>query len=561
MSFNPMNLSAVALGAALLCGCGGGNDDGGGGGTAQTPAAPLPRESTLLGECDALAGLRLANTTLKSTSVPAGTVLNGNTLPAHCVIQGQMNPRTGVDGKPYYIGFEMRLPKTWNGRFAFQGGGGNDGVVRVALGALAGNEGSSAALQTSALAKGYAVVTTDAGHQMTDAGFGLDPQARIDHAYAAYDKVAVAAKDLIAQAYGRGPDRSYFVGCSGGGRQALLFPQRFPAYFDGVAANAPALKVAKEASVASTWNVLAYTAIAPPDAGGKPILSQAFSNKDLALVSDAIVKRCDALDGLADGIIGANPAACTFDPAVLQCTGAKDDSCLSPAQVTALKKDFGGPKSSAGQPLYASWPWDSGIKGADWRNWRLGTSTTPTPNSRNYSLIAADAMPKEFFTPPDPAFNVFGFNFDTDPARMDAYATIYNTTSTDVAAFRNRGGKMLIVHGTSDPIFSANDSIDYYERLGAANGGAASTKDFARLYLVPGMNHCSASGGPSTDVYDALTPLADWVEKGVAPDRIVAKAGAAAPWPGRTRPLCTYPQTAQYAGAGSIEDASSFVCR
>ena len=228
--------------------------------------------------------------------------------------------------------------------------------------------------------------------------------------------------------------------------------------------------------------------------------------------------------------------------------------------VSSLSDDFAGPKNSAGQSLYASWPWDSGIKGADWRNWRLGTSTTPTPNARNHTLIATDAMLKEFFTPPAPTFDVYTFNFDTDPARMDAYAAIYNTTSTDVGAFRERGGKMLIVHGTSDPIFSANDSIDYVRKLSDANGGDAATRDFARLFLVPGMNHCSASGGPSTDVYDALTPLADWVERGIAPDRIVARAAATAPWPGRTRPLCPYPQVATYAG-GNVEDAASFTCR
>ena len=545
--------SATALAAAALSACGGGND--------ASASRPLPTTSALLVQCEALTGVRLADTTITSATVADGTVLNGVSLPAHCVLQGRMNPRTGIDGKPYHIGFELRLPKTWNGRFAFQGGGGNDGVVRLALGALAGNDASSAALQTNALAKGYAVVTTDAGHQVTDASFGLDPQARIDHAYASYEKVAVAAKELIGQAYGRAPDRSYFVGCSGGGRQAMLFPQRFPAYFDGISANAPAIKVAKEASVASTWNVLAYTAIAPTDANGRRVLSRAFSSQDLALVSDAVVKKCDALDGAADGIIGVNPSACSFDPAVLQCTGAKTDSCLSGDQVAALKKDFGGPKNSAGQSLYASWPWDSGINGADWRNWRLGTSTTPTPNARNYSLIATDAMLKEFFTPPAPAFDVYTFDFDTDPARMDAYAAIYNTTSTDIAAFRNRGGKMLIVHGTSDPIFSANDSIDYYQKLSAANGGATATRDFARLYLVPGMNHCSASGGPATDIYDALKPLADWVEKGVTPDRIIAKAASTSPWPGRTRPLCPFPQVATFNGSGNVEDAASFSCR
>jgi len=143
---------------------------------------------------------------------------------------------------------------------------------------------------------------------------------------------------------------------------------------------------------------------------------------------------------------------------------------------------------------------------------------------------------------------------------MDAYAAIYHTTSTDVAAFRNRGGKILLVHGTSDPIFSANDTIDYYQRLLAANGGAAAGDGFVRLFLVPGMNHCSNSGGPATDLYDALTPLVRWVERGEAPDRIVAQAAPTSPWPGRTRPLCPYPKIARYSGSGSIEEAGNFRC-
>ena len=539
---------AAACGLALLASaCNGSGDD-----DTPTPAAP-PAETALAVDCAALPARAPAGMTLTATAVAAGTVVGGNPQPAHCVLDGRMNQRTGADGQAYYIGFQLRLPAAWNGRFMFQGGGGNDGVVRDALGSLAGG-GSLAGLKTGALAQGFAVVSTDGGHQGTSASFGLDPQARIDHAYNAYDVVTVTAKSLINTAYGRKPDRSYFVGCSGGGRQAMLFPQRFPDYFDGIAANAPAIKVAREASMASVWGLISYSAVSP-------VLSQALSDADLKLVSNAVLQRCDTLDGAADGIIHANPAACSFDPAVLQCTGAKTDSCLTAAQVTALKKDFGGPKNSAGQSLYASWPWDAGIAGADWRNWKLGTSTTTTPNARNATLIAADAMRLEFFTPPAPNFDYMAFNFDTDPARMDAYAAIYNTTSTDVAAFRNRGGKMLIVHGVSDAIFSANDSIDYYQRLQAAQGGAEATRKFARLYLVPGMNHCSNSGGPSTDLYDALTPLVAWVEKGEAPDRIVASAGPATPWPGRTRPLCPYPQQAHYDGAGPIDSASSFTCR
>jgi Tannase and feruloyl esterase len=526
----------------------------------KTPLPSVASPATFTGNCAALAGLPVANGSITSaTTVAAGTVLMGNTLPEHCLLLGQIAPRIGVDGKRYAIGFELRLPRDWNGRFLFQGGGGNDGATRPALGALAGNADSLTGLQTGGLAQHYAVVSTDAGHQGLDASFGLDPQARIDHAYNSYDKVTVTAKDLITRAYGKPPDHSYFVGCSGGGRQALLFPQRFATYFDGIAANAPAMKVAKEASVAGVWDVVTFSAASPLDASGKPILSGALSPSDLGLVSKAVLERCDALDGVVDGIIHANPSACDFDPAVLQCSGAKTDSCLSAAQIAALKKNMAGPKNSSGQPLYASWAWDAGLSGRDWRLWRLGDSKTSVGNSRDETLIAADAMLKEFFTPPDPTFNYLAFNFDTDPAKMDAYAAIYDTTSTELGAFKSRGAKMLIVHGISDPIFSVNDSIAYYDKLTTAYGAA--TKDFARLFLVPGMNHCSNSGGPSTDLYDALAPLVAWVENGTAPDSIGATAGPKSPWPGRTRPLCAYPKQAHYKGSGSIEAASSFSCQ
>lgn len=549
--------AAIALLLALQA-CGG----GGGGEPAVAPSGPTAATpASFNGDCSTLATLPVANGAITSaTTVAAGTVLSANTLPEHCQLVGQIAPRTGTDGKPYAIGFELRLPKAWNGRFLFQGGGGNDGAIRPALGSPSGG-GSLAALGTGGLAQGFAVVSTDGGHQGTDASFGLDAQARTDHAYNAFEKVTVVAKDLINRTYGKAPDKSYFVGCSGGGRQAMLFPQRYASYFDGIAANAPAIKVAREASAASAWSLIGYAAAAPTDTAGKPVISQALSDADLALVSNAVLQRCDALDGAVDGIIHANPAACNFDPALLQCTGAKTESCLTAAQVTALQRDFGGPRTSGGTQIYATWPWDSGIRGADWRRWRLGSSTTSTGNARNETLIVADAMRLEFFTPAAPGFDYMQFDFDTDVARMDAYAALYNTTSTDLAAYKARGGKMLIVHGTSDPIFSANDSIDYYERLASANGGLNATRDFARLYLVPGMNHCAASGGPATDLYDSLLPLVDWVEKGTEPDRIIARAGAGTPWPGRTRPLCPYPQQARYRGAGNIEDAASFSCQ
>ena len=537
-------LSALLL--ALLAGCGG-SDDG-----------PLDAKAAEA-RCNAFpttAGLPA--TTLATAYVAAGTkrpgsLTSGDFLGGHCVVTGSIGARTGVDGKPYATGFQLSLPDNWNGRFLYLGGGGNDGTLRDT------SLSSSISVGTpSPLGQGYAVVSTDAGHQGTSASFGLDPEARIDHAYAAHDKTATSAKELIRQRYGRKPDYSYFSGCSGGGRQAMMFSQRFPDYFDGITAGAPAMRVSSGATVAAMWNNRKFSDIAPQDGSGKPILSQAFSNGDLNLVADAINNACDAADGAVDGLV-AHTKACRFDPVVLQCSGAKTASCISAAQVGALKDVFGGPKNTAGQALYAGQPWDPGIRDAGWRAWTLGTSTTAVPNSR-YNVLMLDALANEFFTPAEPAFNALAFNFDTDPARMEAFSAVYDTyRDTQLAAFKARGGKLLFIHGMADPIFSAQDTVDYYEKLAANNGGIAATQGFARNFLVPGMAHCS--GGPATDTYDALQAMVDWVEKGVAPDAIAARATATnAYFPNRTRPLCAYPKFAKYKGTGSLEDAANFSC-
>ena len=470
-------------------------------------------------------------------------------LPEHCIVQGKINPRTGVNNTPFAIGFELRLPAQWSGRFFFEGGGGNDGSCSPATGATR-NGGRPA------LSRGFATAKSDGGHIGSSATmFGFDPQARIDHAYNAFDKTAVTAKAIIALYYGKKPDKSYFGGCSGGGRQGMMFTQRFPEYFDGVIASAPAMSVATAASISVAWEAIAYNSIAPKDAAGNPILSQAFSNADLTLAANAILQKCDGRDGLVDGMIN-NRAKCSFDPSVLQCTGVKEATCLSPEQVSALKKGFGGPFNSAGKALYIDWPWDAGINAEGWRQWKLGTSTTATPNARFFVLMQ-DAIRNEFFTPAEPEFSILNFNFDTDPAKMEAFGAIYGTwKDAELEGYREHGGKLLIFHGVSDPIFSANESIGYYNRLVAANHGPKKAKAFARLFLVPGMVHCG--GGPSTDLYDTLSAMIDWVENGNAPDRIIATGTA---FPGRSRPLCPYPAHAHYTGKGSIDDAASFVCR
>ena len=504
--------------------------------------------------CETLRSVTLAETRITSATYfdAASSTATSPALPAHCIVRGSIAPRTGVDGKPYETRFELRLPGAWSGQFLYQGGGGNDGNVAPAFGR---NTGS---FDGPALARGFAVVTTDAGHQGGTPEFGLDPTARIDHAYAAHERTASTAKALIARYYGRRPDKSYFAGCSGGGRQGMMFAQRYPDYFDGIVACAPAMSVSSGATIAAAWDTIAYTAIAPAGSDGRPVLSRAFSNGELDLVSKGILAACDAADGVGDDMV-QRVNACRFDPETLRCTGAKTDACLTPDQTKALARAFDGPRDSSGKRLYVGQPWDPGISAPGWRQWKLGTSATATPNAANTTLMAG-ALGYEFFTPPDPGFAITSFDFDRDPARMEAFSREFDTyRDATLAAFKARGGKLLIFHGMADGIFSASESVDYFTRLASNNGGVLAARSWARLFLVPGMNHCS--GGAATDSFDGLSAIVDWVEKNRAPDTVLASALPSSRYfPGRTRPLCPFPAYARYNGNGDVEDAASFAC-
>jgi feruloyl esterase len=478
----------------------------------------------------------------------AANAETGAPLPEHCVVRGRIDERIGADGKPYHTGFELRLPSAWNGRFFYQGGGGNDGIVFNAVGRNTGAAGWA----DHALGRGYAAVSTDAGHQGPQPLFGLDPQARVEHAYRAHERTATTAKSLVARYYGRPADRSYFVGCSGGGRQGMMFSQRFPDMFDGIVAVAPAMRVSEGASIAAAWTTQKLLGIAPGGADGKPVLARALSDGDLQAVARGVLQACDANDGLKDGLV-QDVAACRFDPAALECRGAKAEGCLAPAQVSALREVMAGPRDSRGKPLYVDWPWDPGIAGADWRRWTLGTATEGPANSRHVTLMAG-AIGHEFVTPPDPSLGVLNFDFDRDPARMRAFHEVYDTADdVDLYGFRQRRGKLLFFHGVADPIFSAAESIDYMQRLLRRNGDAGA--GFARLFLVPGMNHCS--GGPATDEFDGLGAIERWVESGQAPVSIPARGSQGLP--GIARPLCAWPRVARYK-SGPPQDASSFEC-
>ncbi|HEY1306285.1 MAG TPA: tannase/feruloyl esterase family alpha/beta hydrolase [Vicinamibacterales bacterium] len=460
-------------------------------------------------------------------AAPASTLK----LPAYCRLDGVLDRRTGSDGKTYGIGFALALPGEWNGRFLFQGGGGLNGSVQLPLGA-------TAAGSMPALVRGFAVVSTDTGHTGTgfDASFMREQQASLDFAYQAVGRVALLARQIIAQHYARPPDHSYFAGCSTGGREGMLMVQRYPTYFDGVISGAPAMRT-NFSGIGDQWVATMINQVAPKDAAGKAQTRQALSDADKKAVIDGVLDACDAGDGIKDGMI-FNTKACRFDPKTLVCSGAKADGCLSPAQATALEKAFAGPKDSKGRQVYPGFFFDTGIAATQGIPGLLQGGSNPVGPPFSATEIDVDRL--------------------ADAAASDPGGILTATSSwIDLNTFSKHGGKLLFFHGNSDPWFSALDTIDYYERMTKANGGAERVRNWSRLYLSPGMGHCGGGSG-ALDSFDLLTAMVDWVEKGVPPDSVTA-AGRA--FPGRSRPLCSYPQHAHYKGQGDSQDARNFECR
>ena len=463
-------------------------------------------------------------------------------LPAHCLVRGVLDPRVGVGGVKYGLGFELRMPVNWNGRFLFQGGGGLDGAVLPAIGMLVPSG------EALALTRGFAVISSDGGHEGQDATFAADQQARLDYAYAGLGPIATLGQTLVRRYYGRAARDSYFAGCSNGGREAMMVAERFPDLFNGIIAGDPGFNLSA-AAIAEMWNVKHLSAIAPRDAHGAPILSAALTQSDLQLVSKAVLQVCDAQDGLRDGMIN-DVAACHFDPKQLLCRAGSSRECLSEPKVRALEAIFGGPKDSAGRPLYASWPFDAGIDTPGWRMWKLGTSSTGVPNGLDATL-GVESMRYYFMTPPDPSMTPMTLDFDEAKQATAQTAALNDATGTFFSSYIARGGKLIIYQGMSDPVFSPNAIIAWYRVLMAQY---RQPQRWARLFLVPGMNHCG--GGPATDQFDALTAIVRWTEDGKAPARMVAHGAA---FPGVTRPLCPYPKYARY-HSGSSASERSFVC-
>ena len=519
-----MNKTAGLLALAIVC-----------------AAVPAAAQATARGPGDCaklrnleLPGVPISDVTAEWIAAGPAPLVGGPpvTLPAYCRVQAMLNRRQGPDGQQYGVGFAIALPVPWNGRFLFQGGGGFNGTLFPPLGV-------GAAGGMPALARGFAVASTDAGHRspkgaVLDTTFLRDQQATLDFAYAAIERVTAVAKLIIARYYSQSASRSYYSGCSTGGREAMQAAQRYPMEFDGVIAGAPAMRT-NYAALGTDWVNVQLNQVAPRGADGRPVTRDALSSTQKEAVIEGIRNSCDANDGVRDGLV-FNAASCKFDPKTLVCDGKPSGgSCLTTAQAAALERAFAGPRTGDGRQLYAPFPFDTGIADTPQGiQGLLNGGFNGSPASTTDMAAAARW------------------------ADNDGPSSLTNTANwTNMTTFVHRGGKMLFYHGMSDPTFSALDTVDYYNRLAGANGGTEAVQRWSRLFLVPGMGHCGG-GSLTTASFDLLSALVNWVEQGVPPDTVPAtRAGE----PGLSRPLCAYPRYAHYSGRGDQNDASNFECR
>lgn len=562
---------AGAASVALLTACGGNESHD------NIPQLSAATGATIA-NCTALStGFSFADTTIASAVVvAAGALTNaGQPVGEHCLVTGTMKQRlSAVDGQTYAIGFEMRLPKDWSGRYLYQGNGGTDGAIAQASGSFSGGGPLRNGLQL-----GFAVISSDAGHSNAQNPlFGVDPQARLNYGYQAVGTLTPMAKALIKAVYGKGPERSYIGGTSNGGRHTMVAAARFAQDYDGFLAVSPGFNLPKAAVAqlygAQQWSTVATTTGTAPNFD----LESALPQTERLVLTKAILAKCDALDGLADGLV-QDVTACraAFDLArdVLTCTGARDGTCLTSAQKVVIGNVFAGAKNSKGEALYSRWPYDAGIVSGGWGDWKFRNSVR---NGRDPVALAYifSSPPASTVALPSTLDYALKFNMDTDAPKIFATSDIYTESAmsfmtppnpTNLDAARQRGAKMIVIHGQADGVFSVDDTAAWYDAVDAKYGGAANS--VVRFFRVPGMGH--SRGGPATDQFDGLTALVNWVEKGQAPERIVASARGTGNAGGvntelptdwsatRTRPLCPYPLVARYK-SGDKEVESSFAC-
>jgi Tannase and feruloyl esterase len=437
------------------------------------------------------------------------------TLPSFCRVAATVKPSSDSD-----IKIEVWLPASgWNNKFQAVGNGGWAGTI--AYPALA-----------AAVARGYASASTDTGHVGNTAAFALGhPEKLVDMGYRAVHEMTVQAKSIIDAYYGNAPKLSFWNGCSQGGRQGITEAMRYPADFNAIVAGASSLNQVQLHGLRMALNLTVHRSAdsyIPPE--------------KYPVVHNAVLEACDTLDGVKDGVL-ENPARCRFDPKVLECKGAEGPTCLTAAQVETARTLYGPVKSAAGATLFPPL-----LQPGSESGWATLAGPDPLGNS-------LEAFKYVVFK--DPNWDWHRFNPATDielATKIDN--GVFNLTDPNLKPFFDRGGKLLMYHGWSDPQVAAMNSVRYFNQVVNKVGKAAIGKSI-QLYMVPGMNHCQ--GGPGTDTFDKMGAIEQWVEKGRAPDQIVASHLTDGKID-RTRPLCPYGKVAKWKGSGSTDDAANFAC-
>jgi feruloyl esterase len=473
--------------------------------------APRSAMTASAAQCGAFDASVIGASNATAQWVPATTA-----LPAFCEVSGTLSPVNGST-----IGVVVRLPAQWNGKVLGIGGGGWAGNVTL----QAASDG---------LSKGYATMQTDGGNAGTDVwnnGWVAErPESAIDFSHRAIHTMTEAGKAVAASFYGQPHSRAYYNGCSTGGRMGLMEAQRYPNDYDAIIAGAPVYTLQTQTSA-----VFRNQAFAANGAAG------AFTAEDLTLVQTSVLAQCDARDGLADGIVN-DPASCNWQPSSLQCTGAKNASCLSAGQVTALQSVYDGRRAADGS--YAMLPLRRGGE-ASW-SFFVGTNGSGADPSRGGGLGGLYPIAN-----PGVAWDMLGMTeADYLRVRSSPFAALYEAKNPDLSAFFARGGKLMLWHGESDPGPSPVATLDYVQAVQARNPAAAQQ---LRYYTLPGVGHCR--GGPGADAVDYLEAMDNWDRTGTAPTRLIGRNLQS----GITRPHCAWPSVARY-NAGDANDPASYSC-
>lgn len=513
--------TAVALGA-----CGGGSD-------APPPvvAAPAPAPQKLA--CADLTPAALDQAATGPVEITRAAVVAASAqVPEHCRVEGVLKPEAGSN-----IRFAVNVPSAgWNGKFLMLGNGGYGGETPRPAGVD--------------VASGYATATTDTGHLASQGAraFFNNRIAEVDYGHRAIHLTTVAAKQITGALAGKPPERAYFNGCSTGGRQALVSAQRYPEDFDGIIAGAPALHLTGLA-VEQNWSLQQFR---------KNNFAGNIFGKT-ALLTEAVKTACaDPGDPLR---LIARPEQCSFDPAVLQCAVGQDPAtCLTSEQVTAVKAVYEGPQTSWGRQWYPGKPVGSE---SSWASWLVADSSNPATWAPLQSGFGFSFVNNLFFeTDPPQTYTWSDFNFDTDPYQGGFMARILDATNPDLSPLAARKAKLLMYHGMGDGLIGWQPTLDYYQQVRGLMGSDR-TSEFARLFLVPGMDHCDSfpRGGVSVAGPTWLSALENWVEKGVAPESVAGKNHPMDTTTVFTRPVCAWPKAATYTGSGDRLDARNYSCQ